>query len=178
MEPLFDRTMQAMQPSFSSTGKLVFFSGFDAQKMRWKIYSYEFYYENLNELNDLSGQGYFPKVSPDTDRFLFVRQSDDFPQHRLYLANWYGKLELAFEAFNILDPSWGPQGLKIFFVSDKDRKTGEVYSIWRDGSHLERLTFDSLAVRNPEVSPDGRWLALSVKLADGFDIFLIPLEDY
>jgi Tol biopolymer transport system component len=87
-------------------------------------------------------------------------------------------LEDSFQDFNIIDPEWFPGGLKIIFVSDKDDKAGEIYTIWKDGSHLERLTNDSLIIKNPVVSPTLKYMAVSVLVDGGFDLFVIPLEDY
>ncbi len=175
---LFDRELQAREASFSISETLVYFSGFDEIKNRWEIYSYEFYYNSLNKLTSIIGENHSPKVSPDEDFILFVNNTMDFPKDKLYLINWHGQPEDKFKEFNMRDPSWAPGGLKIFFVSNRDNRYGEVYSIWIDGSHLERLTEDSLEVRNPVLSPDAKYMAISVKLEIGYDIFLIPMEDY
>jgi TolB protein len=175
---LFERDIQARYPFLSLSEKLVYFSGFDEQRKRWEIFSFEFYYNNLNQLTSLGGESSRPMVSPDSDRVLFTNHKNDFPQDKMHLMNWYGNPEREFDEFNISDPSWSPDGLKIFFVSDMDSQSGEVYSMWLDGSHLERLTSDTLEVRNPVVSPDGRKLVVSVKYKDGFDLCIIPMEDY
>jgi Tol biopolymer transport system component len=93
------------------------------------------------------------------------------------LLNWYGNLEGEIDSIPVLDPNWGSSGLKIYFVSGRDDLRGEVYSIWKDGTHLDRLTKDTLSVRTPVVSPDGGKIAVSVLKESGFDIIIIPLDE-
>ncbi|NOX85702.1 MAG: hypothetical protein GXO86_07030 [Chlorobi bacterium] len=173
---LFNRDIQARQAAFANHDDLVFFSGFDKQQKTWKIYSYEFYYQNLNELNGDKGTCTFPAVSPKGDRvvFLFTRRGET--KSKLMMINWYGININRFDEFDFHDPSFAANGNLIYFVSGKDNPQGEVYSMHKDGSHLEQLTNDEYIVRCPQVSPDGSKIALSVKTGDDFDIYIIPLE--
>jgi Tol biopolymer transport system component len=59
-----------------------------------------------------------------------------------------------------------------------ENDNGDIYTIWKDGSHLERWTNDTIVYRNPTVSHDGSKLAVSVKQDKGFDIFILPVEDF
>lgn len=178
VELLFNRTIQSREASFPASEKLVYFSGFDPLEKRWEIYSFEFYYENLNKLTSQDVGNYTPVVSPDEDHILFINNSGNYPFHQLQLMNWYGNEKKLFTEFNATDPSWDSNGLKIYFISSKDNRSGDIYSIWMDGSHLERLTNSTYQLRKPSVSPDGKYLALSVKMESGFEIFIIPMEDY
>jgi Tol biopolymer transport system component len=157
---------------------LVYFSGKDQTTGKWEVYSFEFYYENLNQLTNFKTNCHNPIVSPDEDHVLFVNTSRNYPFNQLYGMNWYGEEEQKLADFHIMDPSFDNSGLKVFFISKKDGRTGDLYSIWLDGSHLERLTNTDYRLRTPKISPDGRFMAISVKLEGGFDIFLIPFEDY
>ena len=175
---LFDREIEARQACFSSTEKLVYFSGFDPLKKKWQIYSFEFYYENLNKLTDLNGHCESPVVSPDEDHVLFVLNDQDYPFQHIYSMNWYGDEEQQLADYHVSDPCWDNSGLKFYFVSKKDNRIGDLFSVWAEGSHLEKLTDTDIEIRHPRVSPDGRYLALSVKMGSTFDILLIPFEDY
>lgn len=175
---LFDRNIRSRQANFSRTEKLVFFSGYDPLKQRWEIYSFQFYYENLNKLTSLADENHYAVVSPDEDHVMFVNRNTNFPFDYLYMMNWYGEDEEQLFDWHITDPSWDYTGLKIYFISKKDNRTGDLYSVWIDGSHLYRLTDNSYELRNPQVSPDGKYMAIAVKLETGFDIFIVPFEDY
>jgi TolB protein len=175
---LFEREIQAREASFSPSEDLVYFSGFDPEQKRWAIYSYEFLYGNLNKLTDLPGNSHSPAVSPDEDHVVFTNTNRNFPFDQLYVMNWYGNDIQLFTDFNGSDPEWGKMGLKVYFVSKKEGNNGQVYSMWSDGSHLEQLTNSELNIKSPAKSPDGKYLAISVKQRSGFDIFLLPVEDY
>lgn len=175
---LFEREIRARQASFSKSGKLVFFSGFDPIQKQWDIYSFEFYYQNLNHLIELPGENHSPQFSWDGDHVLFINSSNDYPFHFLKLMNWYGELSTEFSDFEILDPSWGPRGLKVYFVSGMEGRNPNIYSMWADGSHLEKLTNDPREIKDPTVSPDGSKLAASLKTHKSFDIYILSLEDY
>lgn len=175
---LFERNIRARQANFPSTEKLVYFSGYDELVKQWQIYSFEFYYQNLNKLTAKAVKNHHPVVSPDEDHVLFVNSNNNYPFDQLHIMNWYGDEEQKLFEMNITDPSWDNSGLKLYFISKKDSRKGDLYSIWIDGSHLERLTKSAYEMRNPQVSPDGKYLAVSVRLETGYDIFIIPFEDY
>lgn len=175
---LFDREIQAREASFSPSEDLVYFSGFDPEQKRWAIYSYQFYYSNLNKLTNIPGNSHSPAVSPDEDNIIFTNTKRNFPFNQVYIMNWYGNDKQLFTNFDGCDPSWGKRGLKVYFISEKDNNHGNVYSMWTNGSHLEQLTNTTLKLKNPVMSPDGKLMAVSVEQRDGYDIFLLPAEDY
>ncbi len=175
---LFHREIEARQPAFANHDDLVFFSGFDPQQKIWKIYSYEFYYQNLNKLFGKTGSSTYPAVSPKGDMIIFLFTGRGETESELIRINWYGNVISQFDEFGFLDPSFAANGNLIYFVSRKNNLQGEVYSMHNDGSHLERLTNDDYIVRCPQVSPDGSKIAVSVKKGDNFDIYIISLETF
>jgi TolB protein len=175
---LFKRNIECRQASFPPTKRLVYFSGFNRKSEEWDIYSYDFVSDNLNHLTNLKGNCSVPVVSPNGKQILFQRTIHTYPYGKLAILNWYGKLEIELDSLWATDPSWSPNGLKIFFISGTDELQGEVYSIWKNGTHLERLTDDKLKVRTPAISPDGSKMALSVLNENEFDIFIISLDEY
>jgi Tol biopolymer transport system component len=58
-----------------------------------------------------------------------------------------------------------PVGTPIYFQSDRDGQW-EIYSIWHDGTNLQRLTEDQASDANPSLSLDGTKLAW-IKTIDG-----------
>ena len=175
---LFQREIVCREASFPPTKRLVYFSGFDRHSEEWAIYSYDFVSDNLNDLTNLKGDCILPSISPDGKQVLLQRKSQSYPYNRLVLLNWYGNQEGEIDSIPARDPGWGPGGLKIYFISGQDDLRGEVYSIWKNGTHLERLTEDGLSVRTPAVSPDGTKIALAVLKENSFDIVIIPLDEF
>lgn len=75
-------------------------------------------------------------------------------------------------------PSWSPDGTRIYFTSDRTGVT-DVYSAPfapGDTSGLQVVTAAATGVFYPSLSPDGRWLAGSVVLGDGYHVGLAPVD--
>jgi len=175
---LFDRDIPSKHADFSPSEDIVYFSGFDKLNGKWEIYSYEFKYQNLNKLTHLKFSSYSPKVSPDEDHVIFTITNQTLPFDQLQIMNWYGSNHELLYAMDGKDASWSNSGIKVYFVSENKSGTGEIYSIWKDGTHLERLTDWNLKICKPVKSPDDKFFAVSIKQDDGFDLFLFPAEDY
>ena len=175
---LFKRKIECRQASFPPTKRLVYFSGLDRLTEKWAIYSYDFVSDNLNNLTDLKANCSMPAVSPNGKQILFIRTTKTYPFNQLSILNWYGNLETELDSLRATDPIWSPNGLKIYFISREDNLQGEIYSIWKNGSHLERLTNDQLKVKTPAISPDGTKMALSVLKENRFELFIISFDEY
>ncbi|MCF6170919.1 MAG: hypothetical protein L3J66_08085 [Bacteroidales bacterium] len=173
---LFRREIECRQAAFPPAKRLVYFSGFDRQNEKWAIYSYDFVSDNLNKLTHRKDDCSHPAVSPNGKHILYLKSASTYPFERMSVLNWYGNHVIEMDSVWAIDPAWGPNGLKIYFVSGNNRLQNEVFSLWKNGSHLERLTNDNLNVRTPAVSPDGSKMALAVMYENSFDIFIIPLS--
>jgi len=175
---LFDRKIICKQASLAPDGRMVYFLGFDEQNENWELFSYHFIYDNLNRLTDHKNDGLLLDLSPDGKKVLYTYSTYPYPYKRLQILNWYGDVLEEFDNFNIADASWHPDGLKIYFISDKDHLGGELYSIWKDKTHIQRLTDDEFKLRDACLSPDGETIACSVFINDNFEIIIIPLETF
>jgi len=175
---IFSREITAKAASFTSSGYQLYCLGYDATTKKWGIYRFEFKYNSLKLIRSLSDDSSLPQVSKDGEFVLYEELNPADRIREINIINWYGETEKIISGFNAFDASWDPAGLKIIFISDMDSPEGELYTIWRDGSHLERLTNDTMTLRNPVISPDRKQLAVSVLLDNGFDIFIIPFEDF
>jgi TolB protein len=175
---VINREITTKAASIPSSEYLMYCLGYDDISKQWGIYRYEFRYKTLKLIEQLKNDKNLVKVSNDEELLMFVSRNTKKSFDQLNIINWYGEQQSIFSDFNFSDPVWEPSGLKIIFISDKDNPKGELYSIWKDGSHLERLTNDTLQVKNPVISPDGKKLAVSVLIDNVFDIFIIPFEDY
>jgi len=177
-ERIFNREILAKAATFPTSEYQMYCMGFNVLKKEWGIYRFEFKYGSLRFIKSLTDDSGFPKVSANGNLILFEDINRTNKYRELNIINWYGETEKVISGFNSYDASWDPKGLKIVFVSDMDNNKGELYTIWKDGTHLERITNDTLTVRSPVISPNGKQLAISVLLDEGFDIFIIPFEDY
>ncbi len=177
-EPVINRNINTKAASFPVSEYLLYLLGYDELARDWWLYRYEFKYNSLKQIYPLLDGNHLPKVSTDGEYIMFVSNNTEKSVDQLNIINWYGNIEHEFSDHSFIDPSWYPDGLKIIFVSKMDNIDGEIYTVWKDGSHLERWTNDTLVVKNPVVSPNGKHLAVSVLLDGGYDLFLIPLEYY
>lgn len=175
---LIKREIYSQYASFPESEYLVYILGLDPVNKHWGLYRYEFRYNSLKFMKALPGDKYLPKVTADGESIMYVSKNNEKSVDQLNIINWYGKLEHEFSDYSFIDPSWYPGGLKIIFISDMDNGSGDIYTIWKDGSHLERWTNNTLTVKNPVVSPTGKHLVVSVLSDEGFDLYVIPLEDY
>ncbi len=176
--PMFKRKIKCRNASFSASARQVYFTGWDELTNRWEIYSYDFVYNNLNRLTDIKLGTSDVDVTTDGKQIVYCKANPFKKAYNLEIINWYGEQIIKFDRFNGEDPSWGPSVFKIFFVSDMDNENCELYSIWRDGSHLQRLTFDDASVACPVVSPDGTKIAMSILTESDWDIFIFQIEGY
>jgi len=178
VKPLFNRSIVCRNATFSSSPRQVYFTGYNELSDSWEIYSYDFVYDNLNPLTNFGLGAGDSDISTDGKSIIYCKANPFKRTKKLEMINWYGERLISFDEFNAYYPSWGPAGLKLYFVSNMNNRKEELYSIWKDGSHLERITDDEVRIASPVVSPDGTKIAMSVLTENGWDIFIFPFEDY
>jgi len=61
-----------------------------------------------------------------------------------------------------VDPSWSPDGRKIFYAVNNDSENYGIYSIDLPTNSVSRLTYDIAPPADPEISPDGSKIAYGV----------------
>ena len=175
---LFDKPIESKQASFNSSEEFVYFSGFDPIDKSWEIYSYEIDYKTLTKLTNLDNNSHSLTISPDEDHIVFTSSNGEYPFHQLKKMNWYGEnLELLLPE-NSYDPSWDAVGVKIYFVSEKEIGSSNIHSIWHNGKHREQITVGRMKLKHPSVSPDSKFMIVCGEKDTGYDLFIIPIEDY
>ena len=176
VKPLFKRKIRCKEARFPPSPRQVYFTGFDKITQDWQIYSYDFVYDNLNQLTRFTENCSDPQVAPDGKHVVYFKSPTVFEGSSMPIINWYGEEVSVLDSLQAYDPCWDPAGLKVYFVSDRDEKKGELYSIWKNGTHLERLTFDTLEIKQPSVSPDGRYMVVSLADSTSSQLVLISLD--
>lgn len=178
MAPLFIRNIRCRNATFSGSSRQVYFVGYDEYEASWEIYSYDFIYDNLNKLTDYKLGCSNPDINTNGTQIVYSKANPFTGTEKFEIINWYGEDKINYNNLTGRDASWGSSGLKIFFISDLENESNELYSIWKDGTHLERLTSDDIEIANPAVSPDGTKLAISVFTESGWDVYILNFEDY
>ncbi len=175
---LFNRNIICKNATFSSSDRQVYFTGYDELNARWEIYSYDFVYDNLNKLTTSK----FGVDNPDVNtkgKLIAISKTNPFNnKNSIELINWYGEKYVKFSEMEGEMSTWDPMGLKLYFISNNVDGTSDLNSIWKDGSHNEKLATHASGLSWPAVSPDGAKIAISVKTKKDWDVFIIPFEDY
>lgn len=176
--PLFNRKVSCRNASYSASSRQVYFNGYDELNKRWEIYSYDFIYDNLNKLTSYKFGCLDPEISKNGKNIAYCKINPFKQTLNIDVINWYGEPVISFNDFEASSPTWSPTGFKLYFISKKDNKNGELYCVWKNGTHLEQLTDDDVEISNVAISPDESKIALSVLTANGWDIIMLPLSEY
>ncbi len=177
-KPLFWRKIICREPSYSTSERQIYFTGYSETENKWEVYSYDFIYDNLNVVSSERFNCTNPRISPDGKLVIYNNYDPFTNSTKLKLMNWYGEMVNISTDIVTTDYQWHPAGLKFLFIDDDINGNSQLYSVWKDGSHLEQITDTELKISSPSVSPDGRKIALSVKNQSGFDVYIINFEDY
>ncbi len=174
---LINRDVIGSQASFASSGRQVYFSGFDKTGRHCQIYSYDFVYDNLNQLTYNKTDSQFPKVSPDGKRVGYFKTNRYNELSSLQVINWYGE-KLA----TVAKPAsqyhcWDSGGLKIYYTAAGKKGKTSLFSIWTDGSHVTQLTEDNLNVSHSAISPDGNRMILSVDKNGQTNLYIFNMPE-
>ncbi len=178
-QPLFRRKLFCQAASFSPSGKLVVFKGYDLNHETWQLFSYDFVYDNLNQLTHLKNKELLrPVLSPDGKTILFGTYDRTPPGHySLHEINWYGKKVHDLDSTKATSYCWLPNSYRIVCVTNEPKSNPSFYTIRKDGTYKMRLCNDTLRRITPALSPDGKKIAVAVKFDDNFDIVVYNLMD-
>lgn len=170
---LFHKKIQAHEASFSPSGRLVAFSGFDQTTDHWQIFTYDLVYNNLNLITKEQGDVSYPVFSPN-GRFLAYHVHDYNNRDLIKLTNWFG------DFCKVLHQgrgkaSWSPDSWRLFFVPG-NHGFESIVSVGHDGSSFMQIVNSNELVSNPAISPDGTKIAYTEKTPDGWRIVIENLS--
>lgn len=153
--------------------------GLDSDTSYYTVFTYGIYtvdynggnltqikYTGTTFVNDLTW-------SPDGAKLAYVQGADTTFAGRLqacygnsyiYTVNAVagGASTLIAAAANGIDPSWSPDGTKIFYAVNNNSEDYGIYSVDLSTNAVQRLTIDNLPPADPEISPDGTRIAYAV----------------
>lgn len=169
---LFHNNIQAREASFSPTGRLVAFSGFDPSTSHWQIFTYDLVYNNLNVITEIYGDAFFPVFSPN-GRFLAYYMQNFTGHNFIQLTNWFGNFNKRLSTGRGR-VSWTSDSWRLIFVPNNGSES--IVSVGEDGSGFEQIKDSGLPMSCPAVSPDGKKIAYSINTAQGWKIVIANLS--
>ncbi|NOY49800.1 MAG: hypothetical protein GXO88_04435 [Chlorobi bacterium] len=171
---LFNRNIPARQPSFSNNDDLVVFSGFDIINDNWQVYTYDFVYDNLNQLTKGDFNCADPVFSPDGKHILYEKTQPG-GDTLIEMINWYGNFELRVEGGNARSPNWKSDSWRFIYVVEAQH-SAEVYSSRRNGDGVYRLTHNGIDEVAMTFSPDNQFVTMIVEEKANKVLFILSVE--
>lgn len=149
-------------PSVSKDGAKIAFASLPLaaeDRQIWTIEASGSYPTQLRE-------GDQPRISPDGKRILFVRKDDRTGKNQIWIMSVAGGEETLLSSntdYDVIDPSWSPDGSWIVFASDEalDSKKTRNFDIWSmrpDGSGKTQLTTNGSRDDSPCWDHDGAFI--------------------
>ena len=178
-QPLFQRKLLCEAPSFSPSGRWVVFKGHDPNSETWQLFSYDFVYDNLNQLTHVKNSELFrPMLSPDGKIILFGTRDKTVPFSRsLHEINWYGETIQDLDSIAASSYGWLANGYRIVCSIEEPKNNYSFFTVRKNGAYKMLLSNDTLQRVTPTLSPDGKKIAVAAKFGNNFDIVVYNLID-
>lgn len=169
-------------PAWSPDGTKIAFSS--ERLGNTEIYVMDADGENLVQLTRHRATDDSPSWSPDGRKIAFDSDRDhllgvgpgQIGDTEIYVMNADGEnvVRLTETAGRDVEPSWSPDGSKIAFASDRDRRVNlEIYVMNANGKNPVRLTRNPGWDADPNWSPDGTKIAFESRRNENMDIYTI-----
>lgn len=110
-----------------------------------------------------------PQISPDGSQIVYRRTGFDIMEDRsfgnLWLLSADGKVHQKLTPNDVSEGSarWSPSGDRLVYRSSSD-KGSEIFVMWMDSGRTARLTQLEKSPSNLTWSPDGKWIAFTMKV--------------
>jgi len=174
---LINRSIAGKEASFTPSRHLVAFSGWDDITESWQLFTYDFVYDNLNQLTHEDGNIGFPVFDSKGKTIAFLI-SRDGQKPMLAMCNWYGEKLVRMANLSPGKVSWTPSGWRFYGIDHPGMGRRSVCSWRKDGSAKNVLYVGRKGLCCPALSPDGLWWVISKENDQGdFDLWLYRLEN-
>ncbi len=170
---LIPRDVVARQASVTPSGHLVAFSGWDKLSNSWQVFTYDFIYNNLNQLTHTKGTVTFP-VFDSGGKVIYYLLKEPNGLSGLHAVNWFGAPETIRPEIMPGRISWKADGWWFYGIRHLPGEPYQICRWFKDGTNRSIVRKNQNVSCYPSVSPDGKHIAYSQEADDGFDIFIIP----
>ena len=118
-----------------------------------------------------------PAWSPDGQWLAFQSDRSGHGMH-LYKVRPDGSQLTALTSGPASDrsPAWAPDGRRLAFYSDRSGEPDQLFAVPADGGRVEQLATTPGRAQLPAWSPDGQWLVFASESGDGWDLWLLQLD--
>jgi len=163
-----------LSPSWASDGERLAYVSFENGKA--EVFVQEMRSGRRNSIAAFKGLNSAPAWSPDGKRIALTLSKAGNPEiYVLELAS--GKLSRVTHNSQAIDTEavWMPNSRELLFTSDRGGRP-QIYKVSVDGGRAKRLTFEGRYNASPDISPDGRTLAMVHGLNGKFYIAVQDLD--
>lgn len=169
---LINRKIAGRQASFTPSRHLVAFSGWDAISESWQLFTYDFIYDNLNQLTHENGEVSFPEFGPKGKKIAYLVHFDG-ESPALAMCNWYGDGKHLYQGLAPGKLSWGKSGWRFYGVKRDAIGNWSVCSWRNDGTAKACVYSAKYEICGPAFSPaDSSWAISKRSIAGNFDLWI------
>ena len=156
-QPILKSSKPIMSPSWSPDGSKLAYVSFESGRSNIVVQSLDGQYRKV--VANYKGINSAPAWSPDGTKLAMTLSKGGSADIYLLDLNT-NKLQRLTRNWSIeTEAAWAANGQSLFFNSDR-RGQPQVFQVFLDTGEIRRVTFEGKYNANPEISPNGRYLAM------------------
>ena len=156
-QPILKSSKPIMSPSWSPDGSKLAYVSFESGRSNIVVQSLDGQYRKV--VANYKGINSAPAWSPDGTKLAMTLSKGGSADIYLLDLNT-NKLQRLTRNWSIeTEAAWAANGHSLFFNSDR-RGQPQVFQVFLDTGEIRRVTFEGKYNANPEISPNGRYLAM------------------